>query len=192
MAIVVYTSIEGDSGDIAFEVAGALLCISGLIACLCPIVLYRSSYSSLNYEKIISEKLKEIEAEENKTNLAKRVYHITWKIQKNFYWIELHINRVLLENNLPRELPWSNKILCFLNVHKVILHLFLHMEIQQLLPRHWKWSSRRKKRLCSVRTSRHLYENDFLEILLIMHEDLHFEKQGLQHVYWNSLSLMRL
>lgn len=105
MAIVVYTSIEGDSGDIAFEVAGALLCISGLIACLCPIVLYRSSYSSLNYEKIISEKLKEIEAEENKTNLAKRVYHITWKIQKNFYWIELHINRVLLENNLPRDLP---------------------------------------------------------------------------------------
>lgn len=97
MTIIVYSSIEGDFADIIFNGSAFLLCGSGLIACLCPIVIYRSQYASLNYEAIISDKLREIEAEENKANYSRKITHITWRIQKNFYWLELHIDRILAE-----------------------------------------------------------------------------------------------
>lgn len=75
--------------------AVVLLGCSGLAAAFCPIYLYKSQYQSLNYETIISERLKELEAEVNKENEKNNLRHVIWKVQNNFYWIELHINRVM-------------------------------------------------------------------------------------------------
>lgn len=60
MTIIVYSSIDEKVSEIIFNCSVILLCGSGLIACLCPIVVYRTKYTSLNYERIISEKLKEL------------------------------------------------------------------------------------------------------------------------------------
>jgi uncharacterized membrane protein YidH (DUF202 family) len=54
MAIIVYSDIDEAISDIIFYFSVILLCFSGVIACVCPIVIYKTKYTSLNYEKIIS------------------------------------------------------------------------------------------------------------------------------------------
>jgi hypothetical protein len=62
MTIIVYSTIDSGIAEAVFDCSVVLLCASGIIACVCPVVIYRTKYTSLNYERIISEKLKEIEA----------------------------------------------------------------------------------------------------------------------------------
>lgn len=79
--------MSGEVTDKILYASVGLLCSSSLVAALCPIFLYNSSYSSLNYEQIIADKLKGLEGQENKANEAKGKRHIVWRFQNKFYWI---------------------------------------------------------------------------------------------------------
>ena len=87
MVLITYFNINDRMSDKILYASVVLLCSSSLVAALCPIYLYNSKYSSLNYEQIIGEKLKTLEGEENKANEAKGREHIVWRIQNKFYWI---------------------------------------------------------------------------------------------------------
>lgn len=68
MATVTYIDLENHISDIVLLISMALLSSSSLVAAFCPIFLYKSQYTSLNYETIISGKLKVLESSQNKLN----------------------------------------------------------------------------------------------------------------------------
>lgn len=65
LGIIVYYGLDDTNDEIGIMLysAAVLLSFSVLVACLCPIVLYKTNYSSLNYETIISDKLRALESE---------------------------------------------------------------------------------------------------------------------------------
>lgn len=68
MAVVTYADLEFSKAEIIEYTSVVILSLSGLVAAFCPIYLYKAKYSSLNYEVIISDKLKDLEASQNKLN----------------------------------------------------------------------------------------------------------------------------
>ena len=79
--------MELSKAEIIEYTSVVILSLSGLVAAFCPIYLYKAQYSSLNYEVIISDKLKDLEASQNKLNETNNQKHLIWKVQNNFYWI---------------------------------------------------------------------------------------------------------
>lgn len=68
MVIITYFKIDDSIAKKILYASVTLLGSSSLVAALCPIFLYNSKYSSMNYEQIIGEKLKVLEGEENIAN----------------------------------------------------------------------------------------------------------------------------
>lgn len=63
MVIITYFDMDDSISKKILYASVALLGSSSLVAALCPIFLYNSKYTSLNYEQIIGEKLKSLEGE---------------------------------------------------------------------------------------------------------------------------------
>ena len=63
MSIITYFKIDDSISNKILFASVALLGSSSLAAALCPIFLYNSKYSSMNYEQLIAEKLKVLEGE---------------------------------------------------------------------------------------------------------------------------------
>ena len=62
LAVIVYTDLSESVSDAILYVSVVILCGSGLIAGLCPIFLFNFKYTAHNYEQIITDKLKQLEA----------------------------------------------------------------------------------------------------------------------------------
>lgn len=80
MAIITYSTFESRVSDIILYVSVVLLGSSSLVAAFCPIYLYKAQYTSQNYQEIISQQLKALEAQQNKANLADGKKQFIWKV----------------------------------------------------------------------------------------------------------------
>jgi len=63
MVLITYFTLDDGISNKILYASVALLSSSSLVAALCPIFLYNSKYTSLNYEQIIAEKLKALEGQ---------------------------------------------------------------------------------------------------------------------------------
>jgi hypothetical protein len=57
LATIVFFELESNTADIILILAGVMLASASMIAVVCPIVLYNSKYTVINYEESIKSRL---------------------------------------------------------------------------------------------------------------------------------------